>query len=153
MVLENNNFLLFLFFFLILCVVHITIIVRTYIRYKHFSNGCYKNSGQDIIFLCNGTKEEVIRNLILKTPEDTLYYDFLIKDNHYYINVKGTKRFSRHTILTGLFEARFVYGKKGMYIVISYIKKWQIVYAGLYGAEMYEFITRKVGGIPVERVQ
>ncbi len=60
MVLENNNF----YSFLILCIGHITIIVRTYIRYKHFSNGCYKDSGQDIIFLCNGTKEEIIRKFI-----------------------------------------------------------------------------------------
>lgn len=153
MVSENNNFLLFLLFFLILCIVHITIIIRTYKRYKYFSNGCYKDSGQDIIFLCNGTKEEAIRKFILKTPEDTLYYDFLIKDNRYYINVKGVKRFSKHTILTGLFEIRFVYGRKGMYMVISYIKKWQATFASLYGAEMYEFIARKVGGIPVESVQ
>ncbi len=88
-----------------------------------------------------------------KTAEDTLYYDFLIKDNRYYINVKGVKRISRHTILTGLFEARFVYGRKGMYMVISYIKKWQAFFVSLYGAEMYEFIARKVGGIPVESVQ
>ena len=153
MIFKNNEILQFYLFFLFLCILAIVIIINTHKRNMRISKGCYRNGGQDIIFLCDITKEEVIYKLTKKTAEDTLYYDFLIKGNRYYINVKGVKRISRHTILTGLFEVRFVYGRKGMYMVISYIKKWQAFFVSLYGAEMYEFIARKVGGIPVESVQ
>lgn len=45
-----------------------------------------------------------------------------IKDKKYYINVKGFKKFNRRDILTGLFEIKFVYTSKGLYIVMSLTK-------------------------------
>lgn len=153
MFLENLSFLQFLVFFTFLCVVSLVIIFHEHNRYKRLSNGCYKNSGQDMIFLCNVPKEEVISKLSRQTKEDTLYYDFFIDNDRYYISVKGIKRYNKRDIYSGLFELKFIYGKKGIYIVISFVKRWQIIYASLYGAEMYEFIICKIGAIPVETVQ
>lgn len=153
MILNINEILQFYVIFLFLCVTAIVIIIRTHRRNTRISNGCYKNGGQDIIFLCDITKEEVLYKLMKKTVEDTLYYDFFVKDKKYYINVKGIKKFNRQDILTGLFEVKFVYGSKGMYIVISLTKKWHCIYTGMYEIALYEFMICKIGGIPVAAVQ
>ena len=153
MIFENNEMLQFYSFFLFLCILAIVIIINTHKRNMRISKGCYRNGGQDIIFLCDITKEEVIYKLTKKTAEDTLFYDFFVKDKKYYINVKGLKKFNRRDILTGLFEIKFVYTSKGMYIVMSLTKKWHCIYTGIYEIALYEFIICKIGGIPVECVQ
>ena len=95
----------------------------------------------------------MLHKLSIQTEEDTLYYDFYVQDNRYYINVKGVKRYNRNNILTVVFEIKFVNGKKDMYIVISLVKKWQSIYSGTYEVELYEFIINKIGAIPVKNVQ
>ena len=153
MILEDLNFIQFLILFLFFGTVNLIFIIREHKRYKRLSNGCYKNSGQDIVFLCGIRKEEVLHKLSIQTEEDTLCYDFYSQNNRYYINVKGVKRYNRNNFLTVIFEIKFVNGKKGMYIVISLVKKWQSIYYGTYEAELYEFIINKIGAIPVENVQ
>lgn len=53
----------------------------------------------------------------------------------------------------GHFEVKFEYGRRGMYLVISLVNKWQSIYTGGYEVELYEFITNKIDAIPVESVQ
>lgn len=153
MIFEDLNFIQFLILFLFFGTVNLIFIIREQKRYTRLSNGCYKNSGQDIVFLCGIRKEEVLHKLSIQTEEDTLYYDFYVQDNRYYINVKGVKRYNRNNILTVVFEIKFVNGKKDMYIVISLVKKWQSIYSGTYEVELYEFIINKIGAIPVKNVQ
>lgn len=153
MIFEDLNFIQFLILFLFFGTVNLIFIIREHKRYTRLSNGCYKNSGQDIVFLCGIRKEEVLHKLSIQTEEDTLYYDFYVQDNRYYINVKGVKRYNRNNILTVVFEIKFVNGEKDMYIVISLVKKWQSIYSGTYEVELYEFIINKIGAIPVKNVQ
>ena len=138
---KNNETLLFYVLFLILCMIASVIIICTHRRNMRISNGCYKNGGQDIVFLCGITKEEA------------LHYDFFVKDGRYYIRVKGIKKYNRQGFLTGVFEIKFIYGTKGMYIILSLRKKWHCIYTGIYEIALYEFIICKIGGIPVEAVQ
>lgn len=150
---ESLSFLQILVIFSLLWTVSITIIIRSHRKFVRLSNGCYKNGGQDIIFLCDMDKEEVIHRLSRETYDDTLYYDFFVKEGKYYINVKGIKNYRKRVFLTGFFEVKFEYGRKGMYLVISLVNKWQSIYTGGYEVELYEFITNKIDAIPVESVQ
>lgn len=150
---ESLSFLQFLVIFSLLCTVNIILIIRSHKRVMRISNGCYKNGGQDIIFLCNMDKEEVIHRLSKERYDDTLYYNFFVKEDKYYMNVEGIKKYGRPLFFAGHFEVKFEYGRRGMYLVISLVNKWQSIYTGGYEVELYEFITNKIDAIPVESVQ
>lgn len=92
---ESLSFLQFLVIFSLLCTVNIILIIRSHKRVMCISNGCYKNGGQDIIFLCNMDKEEVIHRLSKERYDDTLYYNFFVKEDKYYMNVEGIKKYGR----------------------------------------------------------
>lgn len=147
-----NNWLL-LIIFLFIGILNLIFIVHENKRYTRLSNGYYKNSGQKLVFLCNITKEEALYKLSKKAKDDTLYYDFFVRDGKYYIHVKGIKKYNRQDILTVVFEIDFTYVRNSMYIVVSLDKKWQWIYAGTYEIELYEFMANKIGAIPVESVQ
>lgn len=48
-------------------------------RYMKYSNGTYKNAGQDLIFQTEMPQDEIIRKLEKYEINDTLDYDFLNK--------------------------------------------------------------------------
>lgn len=48
-------------------------------RYMKYSNGTYKNAGQDLIFQTEMPQDEIIRKLEKHEINDTLDYDFLNK--------------------------------------------------------------------------
>lgn len=66
-------------FFCIATVCSIMIIVMRWTRYMKYSNGTYKNAGQDLIFQTEMPQDEIIRKLEKHEINDTLDYDFLNK--------------------------------------------------------------------------
>ena len=51
-------------------------------RYMKYSNGTYKNAGQDLIFQTEMPQDEIIRKLEKHEINDTLDYDFFYKKHN-----------------------------------------------------------------------
>ena len=65
--------------FCVATVCSIMTIVMRWKRYMKYSNGTYKNAGQDLIFQTEMPQDEIIRKLEKHEINDTLDYDFLNK--------------------------------------------------------------------------
>lgn len=86
------SILLFYIFFCVLAISSIWIIVMRWKRYMKYSNGTYKNAGQNLIFKTELSQNEIIRKLETHDAKDTLDYDFYEKNGEYFLKVKGVKR-------------------------------------------------------------
>ena len=64
---------LFYIFFCVLAISSIWIIVMRWKRYMKYSNGTYKNAGQNLIFKTELSQNEIIRKL--ETPNQ-VYWNF-----------------------------------------------------------------------------
>lgn len=71
-----NSIPLLYILFCILVISSIWIIVMRWKRYMKYSNGTYKNAGQDLIFKTDLSQNEVIQKLKIYDVNDTLDYDF-----------------------------------------------------------------------------
>ena len=71
---------LFYIFFCVLAISSIWIIVMRWKRYMKYSNGTYKNAGQNLIFKTELSQNEIIRKLETHDAKDTLDYDFYEKN-------------------------------------------------------------------------
>ena len=58
-----NRIPVFYIFFCILAVCSVLIIVMRWKRYVKYSNGTYKNVGQDLIFRTELSRDEIVRKL------------------------------------------------------------------------------------------
>ena len=81
-------------------------------RYMKYSNGTYKNAGQDLIFQTEMPQDEIIRKLEKHEINDTLDYDFFEQNHEYFLRVKGIKRFPCSGILSAVFRVEFLENKK-----------------------------------------
>lgn len=143
---------MFYFFFVIMCFISLYIIWHTWHHYTLFSNGYYKNGGQDIILWCEKTETEIINKLNQKEEWDTLNYDFFEKNNVYYLRVLGIRRFQERSCFSALFKLDCIPNENGTYIVISLTKRIAILYSSAFEPEVYEFFIKKLGCIPKEKV-
>ena len=91
---------LFYIFFCVLAISSIWIIVMRWKRYMKYSNGTYKNAGQNLIFKTELSQNEIIRKLETHDANDTLDYDFYEKNGEYILKLKGEKRLLIKVILT-----------------------------------------------------
>ena len=74
-----NRILAFYIFFCILAVCSVLIIVMRWKRCVKYSNGTYKNAGQDLIFRTELSRDEIVQKLKVHDVNDTLDYDFYEK--------------------------------------------------------------------------
>lgn len=79
MELNMNSTLVFYVFFGILAISSIWIIVARWKRYMKYSNGTYRNAGQNLIFKTELSQNEIIQKLETHDIKDTLDYDFYEK--------------------------------------------------------------------------
>ena len=99
-------------FFCVLAISSIWIIVMRWKRYMKYSNGTYKNAGQNLIFKTELSQNEIIRKLETHDAKDTLDYDFFEQNHEYFLRVKGIKRFPCSGILSAVFRVEFLENKK-----------------------------------------
>ncbi len=153
-ILKNNieSLLLFLCFFVPLSIITLILIFVHYNRYLKYSNGIYKNRHHHLIFKCSLSKEEIIDKLYTNEIDDTLYYEFWEKEGEYFFNVKGVKRFFVNGNMSVVFKIEFV-EKNGIYIVIHLGYGFLYFYSVGTDAELYEFMVKKLGCIPKEKVE
>ena len=116
-----------------------------------YSNGTYKNAGQDLIFQTEMSQDEIIRKLEKHEINDTLDYDFFEQNHEYFLGVKGIKRFPCSGILSAVFRVEFL-GNKKKYIIIRQHNNFQILYSSGYEAEIFEFMVKKLNCIPQESI-
>ena len=116
-----------------------------------YSNGTYKNAGQNLIFKTELSQNEIIRKLETHDAKDTLDYDFYEKNGEYFLRVKGIKRFPCSGILSAVFRVEFLENKK-KYIIIRQHNNFQILYSSGYEAEIFEFMVKKLNCIPQESI-
>ena len=138
-------------FFCIATVCSIMIIVMRWKRYMKYSNGTYKNAGQDLIFQTEMPQDEIIRKLEKHEINDTLDYDFFELNHEYFLRVNGIKRFPCSGILSAVFRVEFLENKK-KYIIIRQHNNFQILYSSGYEAEIFEFMVKKLNCIPQESI-
>ena len=105
-------------------------------RYMKYSNGTYKNAGQDLIFQTEMPQDEIIRKL---------------EKHEYFLRVNGIKRFPCSGILSAVFRVEFLENKK-KYIIIRQHNNFQILYSSGYEAEIFEFMVKKLNCIPQESI-
>ncbi len=113
-----------------------------------YSNGYYKNGGQDVVLWCEKSEKDIISILSSKNEKDTLNYDFFMDDGIYYLKVRGIRRLQDWSCFPGLFKIQFVPGKNGVYIV----SRTQTILPNAFEAELYEFFIKKAGCIPKKKV-
>ena len=142
---------LFYIFFCVLAISSIWIIVMRWKRYMKYSNGTYKNAGQNLIFKTELSQNEIIRKLETHDAKDTLDYDFFEQNHEYFLRVKGIKRFPCSGILSAVFRVEFLENKK-KYIIIRQHNNYQILYSSGYEAEIFEFMVKKLNCIPQESI-
>ena len=104
-----------------------------------YSNGTYKNAGQDLIFQTEMPQDEIIRKLEKHEINDTLDYDF-----------QQEKQFSYEKV-SAVFRVEFLENKK-KYIIIRQHNNFQILYSSGYEAEIFEFMVKKLNCIPQESI-
>lgn len=109
---------LFYIFFCVLAISSIWIIVMRWKRYMKYSNGTYKNAGQNLIFKTELSQNEIIRKLETHDAKDTLDYDFYEKNGEYFLKVKGVKRLVFNGILTADFKVDFLEKHKDILLFI-----------------------------------
>lgn len=109
---------LFYIFFCVLAISSIWIIVMRWKRYMKYSNGTYKNAGQNLIFKTELSQNEIIRKLETHDAKDTLDYDFYEKNGEYFLKVKGVKRLVFNGILTADFKVDFLEMHKDILLFI-----------------------------------
>ena len=136
-----NRIPVFYIFFCILAVCSVLIIVMRWKRYVKYSNGTYKNVGQDLIFRTELSRDEIVRKLKVHDVNDTLDYDFYEKSGEYFIKVKGVKRLAFNGILTADFKVDF----------FENTQKYMLYSSG-YEAEIFEFMVKKLNCIPQKSV-
>lgn len=146
-----SSTLLFYIFFCVLAVGSVMIIVMRWKRYMKYSNGIYKNAGQDLIFQTELFQDEVIRKLETHEIDDTLDYEFFEKNSEYFLRVKGIKRLFFNGILSATFKVEFLENTK-KYIIIRQDNNLQMLYSSGYEAEIYEFMVKKLNCIPRETI-
>lgn len=105
-----------------------------------------------MVFKSNLSKREIIDKLFTNEKEDTLYYDFWEKDGEYFLKVKGVKRFLMNGITCVTFKIKFA-GENDNYIVIPLGNGFHYLLSSGTDAELYEFMVKKLGCIPKERVE
>ena len=146
-----NRILVFYIFFCILAVCSVLIIVMRWKRCVKYSNGTYKNAGQDLIFRTELSRDEIVQKLKVHDVNDTLDYDFYEKSGEYFIKVKGVKRLVFNGILTTDFKVDF-FENTQKYLIIHQCNNFQMLYASGYEAEIFEFMVKKLNCIPQESV-
>ena len=142
---------LFYIFFCVLAISSIWIIVMRWKRYMKYSNGTYKNAGQNLIFKTELSQNEIIRKLETHDAKDTLDYDFYEKNGEYFLKVKGVKRLVFNGILTADFKVDFLENAQ-RYIIVHQSNNFQMLYSSGYEAEIFEFMVKKLNCIPQERI-
>ena len=146
-----NRIPVFYIFFCIWAVCCVLIIVMRWKRYVKYSNGTYKNVGQDLIFRTELSRDEIVRKLKVHDVNDTLDYDFYEKSGEYFIKVKGVKRLAFNGILTADFKVDF-FENTQKYIIIHQCNNFQMLYSSGYEAEIFEFMVKKLNCIPQKSV-
>ena len=142
---------LFYIFFCVLAISSIWIIVMRWKRYMKYSNGTYKNAGQNLIFKTELSQNEIIRKLETHDAKDTLDYDFYEKNGEYFLKVKGVKRLVFNGILTADFKVDFLENAQ-RYIIVHQGNNFQMLYSSGYEAEIFEFMVKKLNCIPQEKI-
>lgn len=142
---------LFYIFFCVLAISSIWIIVMCWKRYMKYSNGTYKNAGQNLIFKTELSQNEIIRKLETHDAKDTLDYDFYEKNGEYFLKVKGVKRLVFNGILTADFKVDFLENAQ-RYIIVHQSNNFQMLYSSGYEAEIFEFMVKKLNCIPQEKI-
>lgn len=151
MELNMNSTPVFYVFFGILAISSIWIIVARWKRYMKYSNGTYRNAGQNLIFKTELSQNEIIQKLETHDIKDTLDYDFYEKKGEYFLKVKGVKRLVFNGILTADFKVDF-FENTQKYIIIHVCNDFQTLYSSGYEAEIFEFMVKKLNCIPQESI-
>ena len=138
---------MFYIFFCILAISSMRVIVVRWKRYMKYSNGIYKNAGQNLIFKTELPRSEIIQKLETHNVTDTLDYDFYEKNGEYFLKIKGVKRLVFNGILTADFKVDFLENTQ-MYIIIHQCNNFQLLYSSGYEAEIFEFMVKKLNCIP-----
>ena len=148
---EKLKFSLLICFFFLLMIISICLIIKRWNRYSTFSNGTYKNAGQNLIFKTELSQNEIIRKLETHDAKDTLDYDFYEKNGEYFLKVKGVKRLVFNGILTADFKVDFLENAQ-RYIIVHQGNNFQMLYSSGYEAEIFEFMVKKLNCIPQEKI-